>query len=245
MKTPLAPCAALILVALMGGCQSAPLSVLVFSRTQGFRHDSIPAGLKAIEKLGTEHDFCVTTTEDPRQFTSASLKTHHVVIFLNTTGDVLDDLQQVAFEEFIRRGGGFVGVHSAADTEYDWPFYGGLVGAYFKNHPAIQSATITIVNREHPATIDLPESWTRVDEWYNYIAPPPPEVQILLALDTSSYEGSEMIDDHPIAWCHEYEGGRAFYTGLGHTDESYAEDLFLQHLLGGILWAGNRATNTE
>ena len=237
--------ALLVLFAPFVGCRSAPLNVLVFSRTQGFRHSSIPAGIEALNRLGHENNFAIEATEDPAIFTKERLKDFDVMIFLNTTGDVLDDHQQTAFEGFIHRGGGFVGIHSAADTEYDWPFYGELVGAYFKSHPRIQPASIMRIDPGHPAARGLPLVWQRTDEWYNYHSPPSHSVQVLLRLDTSSYEGSEMTNNHPIAWCHEFQGGRAFYTGLGHTDESYGETLFLKHLLGVILWAGSRASNTE
>lgn len=216
--------------------------ILVFSRTAGFRHDSIPAGVQAIRELGAAHGFGVDTTEDPTVFTPGRLRRYRAVVFLNTTGDVLDERQQRAFENYIRGGGGFVGVHAAADTEYDWPFYGGLVGAWFRSHPAIQQATIKVEDRAHPATAHLPTTWTRTDEWYNFRTNPRAEVHVLASLDESSYDpGEGAMGDHPIAWCHHYQGGRAFYTALGHTTESYAEPAFRQHLLGGIRWAAGLA----
>lgn len=213
------------------------VNVLVFSKTAGFRHDSIEVGTATIKKLGSENGLQVASTEDASIFTDEGLKNYRVVIFLNTTGDVLDENQQRAFERYIGRGGNYVGVHAAADTEYDWPFYGQLVGAYFKSHPAIQKAVVEVKDRKHPATIDLPEFWTRTDEWYDYKAAPVPSVRILALLDTTTYQGATMPNPHPIAWCHEFRGGRAFYTGGGHTKESYAEPLFQKHLIGGILWA--------
>ena len=213
------------------------LRVLVFSRTEGFRHASIPDGIAAIKALGEEHGFEVEATEDPDQFTLRNLRRYSVVVFLSTTGDVLDDHQQLAFEAFIALGGGYVGIHAAADTEYDWPWYGELVGGYFKSHPAVQPADLRVVDRDHPATAHLPEVWTRTDEWYNYRENPRGRVRVLIELDEASYENGGMGADHPIAWCHEFAGGRAFYTGGGHTSESFAEPEFLTHIVGAIRWA--------
>ena len=211
--------------------------VLVFSKTAGFRHDSIPEGVAAVKSLGAENGFRVDATEDAGAFSSRNLARYDAVVFLSTTGDVLNEAQQRAFEGYIKRGGGYVGIHAAADTEYDWEFYGGLAGAYFQSHPAIQPARIEVEDRAHPATSHLGESWNRTDEWYNYRSNPRDRAHILASLDESSYSGGTMSGDHPIAWCQEYRGGRAFYTGSGHTKESYADPAFRQHLLGGIRWA--------
>ncbi len=213
------------------------LNVLVFSKTAGFRHDSIPAGIACIEQLGRRHGFEVQATEDATIFNDESLSRFDVVVFLNTTGDVLDLSQEAAFKRFIRAGRGFVGVHAAADTEYDWPWYGGLVGAYFLSHPPVQDALVKVVDSTHPSTRHLPGSWRRTDEWYDYRSSPTERVGVLLTLDESTYEGGRMGDDHPIAWSHLYDGGRAFYTGGGHTKESFSEDAFAAHLLGAIRWA--------
>ncbi|HEY3003878.1 MAG TPA: ThuA domain-containing protein, partial [Kribbellaceae bacterium] len=162
------------------------------------------------------------------------------VVFLSTTGDVLDASQQAAFESYIRSGGGFVGVHAAADTEYDWPFYGDLVGAYFASHPLIQAATVQVEDRTHPATSHLDATWRRTDEWYNYKTNVRSTARVLATLDESSYSGGTM-GDHPTAWCKDFEGGRSFYTGGGHTRQSYAEPAFRAHLLGGIRYAAGAA----
>ncbi|MEU4610220.1 ThuA domain-containing protein [Streptomyces umbrinus] len=211
--------------------------VLVFSKTAGFRHDSIPEGVAAVKSLGAENGFRVDATEDAGAFSSRNLSRYDAVVFLSTTGDVLNGAQQRAFEGYIKRGGAYVGIHAAADTEYDWEFYGGLAGAYFQSHPAIQPARIEVEDRAHPATSHLGESWNRTDEWYNYRSNPRDRAHVLASLDESSYSGGTMSGDHPIAWCQEYRGGRAFYTGSGHTKESYADPAFRQHLLGGIRWA--------
>jgi glucose/arabinose dehydrogenase len=208
--------------------------VLVFSKTAGYRHASIPDGIAAIEKLGADNGFAVAATEDAAAFTPDNLAQYAAVIWLSTTGDVLNDQQQAAFEDYIRHGGGYVGVHAASDTEYDWPWYGKLVGAYFDSHPAIQTATVSVTDRVHPSTKGLPERWQRTDEWYNFRANPRGAVHVLAELEESSYDGGNMGADHPTSWCQDYDGGRSWYTGGGHTSESYSEPLFLEHLLGGI-----------
>lgn len=208
-------------------------AVLVFSKTAGFRHDSIPAGLQAIRELG----FAVTATEDAASFTTRNLRRYDAVVFLSTTGDVLNRAQQAAFENYIRTGGGYAGIHSASDTEYDWPFYGELVGAYFADHPAIQEADVVLEDRAHPATSHLPQRWHRTDELYNYRSNPREHAHVLATLDESTYSGGTMGDDHPIAWCKTLGEGRSFYTGLGHTIESYADPAFREHLAGGIRYA--------
>jgi type 1 glutamine amidotransferase len=230
-----------------GTAQAAPdgadaaFDVLVFSRTAGFRHDSIPAGIDALRSLGTQNDFSVTATEDASAFTPANLAAYEAVVFLSTTGDVLNDSQQSALQSYMDNGGGFLGVHAAADTEYDWPYYGRLVGAYFKSHPAIQQATVKTEDRTHPATTQLPASWTRTDEWYNYRTDPRPDVHVLQTLDESTYSGGEMGTDHPITWCHPQGKGRSFYTGLGHTAESYSDPAFRSLLLGAVRYAAGQA----
>jgi type 1 glutamine amidotransferase len=217
---------------------AAPLTkVLVFSKTAGFRHSSIPNGIAAIQQLGAQNGFSVTATEDAAQFTTANLAQYQAVVWLSTTGDVLNDSQQAAFQSYIGAGGGYVGVHAAADTEYDWPWYGGLVGAYFSSHPAIQQATFRVEDAGNIATAHLPQSWVRTDELYNYRTNPRAAVRVLMNLDESTYTGGTM-GDHPITWCQNYGGGRAFYTGLGHTEESYTDANFTRMLLGGIQFAG-------
>jgi type 1 glutamine amidotransferase len=211
--------------------------VLVFSRTAAFRHQSIPTGVEAVRQLGARYGFAVEATEDPAIFTDAGLAPFQAVVFMSTTGDVLDDSQQAAFERFVRGGGGYVGVHAASDTEYDWEWYGRLVGAYFARHPRIQEATVRVLQTDHISTRCLPVAWVRTDEWYDFRAPPAAGVTILASLDESTYAGGGMGASHPIAWMHEFDGGKAWYTGLGHTNESYAEPAFLDHLAGGILWA--------
>ena len=214
--------------------------LLVFSKTGGFRHASIKDGKIALQKLATEHNYAVDFTEDASVFADANLARYDAVVFLLTTGKILDDNQKAAFERYIRAGGGYVGVHSASDTEYAWSWYGGLVGAYFDRihgHSKVMQATIHVTDRTHPSTLMLPAIWIRTDEWYNFATNPRGRVNVLMTIDERTYKGGTMGADHPIAWYHEYDGGRAWYTALGHTSESYYEPLFLDHLWGGIIYA--------
>ncbi|MFC4585149.1 ThuA domain-containing protein [Sphaerisporangium corydalis] len=228
---------ALSLAALMSvpvAASAAPLTkILVFSKTAAFRHGSIPNGIAAIQRLGTANGFTVVATEDAAAFTTDNLRQYQAVVWLSTTGDVLNAAQQTAFQGYIAAGGGYVGVHAAADTEYDWPWYGGLVGAWFSSHPATQQATVRVEDRSNVSTSHLPQAWTRTDEWYNYRTNPRANVKVLARLDEASYTGGTM-GDHPITWCQNYGGGRSWYTGLGHTEESYADPTFTTMLLGGI-----------
>jgi type 1 glutamine amidotransferase len=230
-------------------------SALVFSKTAAFRHDSIPAGVAAIRLLGARHNFTVEATEDAAAFTDANLARYDVVVWLSTTGDVLNDAQQAAFERYIRGGGGYAGIHAASDTEYDWAWYGGLVGAYFRDHPGsvnpqFQVATVKVLGRGTAATRPLPRRWVREEEWYNFRTNPRHTVRVLAEVDERTYDprgysvpgGSPgMGRHHPISWCQPYEGGRAFYTAMGHKAEYYSEPLLLAHILGGIKMAAGVA----
>ena len=216
--------------------------ILVFSKTAAFRHSSIPQGKAAILQLGRENGFAVDTTENASLFTIGDLKKYAAVVFLNTTGDVLNAEQQKDFEAYIRGGGGYAGVHAASDTEYDWAWYGKLVGAYFDSHPEQQDATLHVTNQEHISTKHLPSEWKRKDEWYNF-KNIHPEISVLITIDEQSYTGGTNGDPHPMSWFHAYDGGRAWYTALGHTEASYAEPEFLKHLLGGIQYAMGNTGN--
>lgn len=219
--------------------------ILVFSKTAGFHHASIKVGNIAIQKLGAENNFDVDTTTDASKFNTANLKQYAAVVFLSTTGmaaKLFTEDEKSAFMQYIEHGGGYMGIHAATDCCYDWQWYGNLSGGYFLGHPAQQVATVDVVDSTNISTKHLPRTWTRKDEWYSYkfIAP---GLHILLKLDekTMTYdpknEKLKMGAEHPLAWYHEYDGGRAFYTELGHTDESYADPLYLQHILGGIKYA--------
>jgi type 1 glutamine amidotransferase len=229
---------------------------LIFSKTAAFRHtECIPSGTVAIAQMAVRERFEVDATENAALFTDENLASYDVVIFLCTTGDVLNQAQQDAFERFIRAGNGYVGIHSASDTEYDWAWYGGLVGAYFRDHPGVpgvnqqfQVATMNVEDRRSAATKRLPRRWTREEEWYNFRTNPRDTVHVLLSVDERTYDprgysvpgGSPPMGDHPIAWCQPYDGGRSFYTALGHRGIYWSEPLLLAHVLGGIEMAAGR-----
>ena len=215
-----------------------PTQVLLFAETRGFRHDSISDAVTALEELALSAGISTDLAGDSAGvFTDENLEKYDAVVWVLTSGDVLDSDEQASFERFIQSGRGFVGIHSASDTEYEWPWYGDLVGAYFDRHPAIQIATQLVEDGTHISTAHLGSSWTRTDEWYDYRRNPRTQVNVLLTLDESSYTGGAMGEDHPSAWYHEYEGGRSWYTGGGHTADSYAEADFRAHLLGGLRYA--------
>jgi type 1 glutamine amidotransferase len=223
-----------------GSAQAADPKLLVFTKTGGYRHASIPAAIQAVRDLGAKNGFDVTATEDATTFTAAGLAPYDAVAFLLTSGEVLDQAQQAAFEAYIRAGHGYVGVHSAADTERDWAWYGRLVGSWSSGHPEIQPAVIDIPAPRDPSTAALPARWSREDEWYGWLTNPRVNgVRVLATVDETTYRPLEwsMGADHPIAWLHEVDGGRAWYTAGGHTEESYSEPLFVGHLLGGIKYA--------
>jgi cytochrome c len=216
--------------------QTPSKRVLVFSKTMGFRHASIPTGKAAIMKLGTENGFAVDTTEDAAKFTEANLKKYNAVIFLSTTGNALNTDQEAAFERYIQAGGGYVGIHAASDTEYDWAWYGKLVGGYFASHPGnpnVQTGEAFAVNKSHPSMFGFPDRWKIKDEFYDF-KQMNPAVNVLVKMDEKTYKDGKMGDNHPMAWYHDYDGGKAWYTNFGHTDETFSEPVFVKHLLGGI-----------
>src|SRR5258706_198325 len=218
--------------------------VLVFSKTEKFRHSSIPNGIAAIRKLGQENGWAVDTTEDAGAFTQKNLARYSVVVFLSTTGDVLNAMQQDVFERYIQAGGGYVGVHSATDTEYDWPWYGRLAGAYFNGHPGnpnVRKGSYRVLDTTHVSTQGLPTRFDREDEFYNFKSIDP-TIHVLIEIDEKSYEGGTNGEHHPMSWYHDFAGGRAWYTNMGHTEATYTEPLFLQHLLGGLRYAMGTGT---
>ena len=219
--------------------QSAESRVLVFSKTAGYRHSSIEVGVAAIRKLGGEAGFAVDATEDAAAFSDKNIKRYRAVVFLSTTGDVLNPTQESVFERYIQAGGGYVGIHSATDTEYEWPWYGHLAGAYFTSHPGnpnVRKGTFRVLDPSHVSTAGLPSRWEREDEFYNFKSIDP-SIHVLVDIDEKSYEGGTNGDRHPMSWYHDYSGGRAWYTNMGHTEATFAEPLFLRHLLGGLRYA--------
>ena len=238
---------------------ASPYRVLVVGKTLGFRHSHIDDTTLAVIKLGQENGFTVDVWDDKQPtlsmastpFTSAAdLDKYATIIFASNVDGTnnqdparprtLNDAELAAFQGYIRDGGGFVGMHAATDAMHAVPWYSRLTGgsARFKSHPAQQNATMRVESPTHPSTVMLPKAWTRYDEWYNFTANPRKDVHVLLTLDESTYSPGRdaMGADHPIAWCHNFEGGRSWYEGAGHVEASYADPLFLAHLLGGIEW---------
>jgi uncharacterized protein len=222
--------------------------VLLFTKTAGWHHESILEGVTAIRKLADRNAFTVDWQENaPLVFTDEGLKKYDAVIFLNTTGDVLNDAQQAAFEKFIKSGKGYVGIHSASDTEYDWAWYGKMVGMYFKIHPLQQTAYLKVEDANFPGMERFPKKLLWTDEWYEFKTPAnATDLKILVSVDEKTYapyakwgdnEGKGMGAMHPISWYHNYDGGRAFYTALGHIPAIYSDQTFLDHIYGGIYWA--------
>lgn len=227
-----------ILLTFLCFSQSAT-KVLVFSKTVEFRHESIPAGKKALEMMAATKGFSVNFTEESSEFSDKNLKNYNAVIFLNTTGDVLNSNQQGAFERFIQAGGGYVGIHSATDCEYGWPWYGKLAGAVFLDHPTpnnIQNGQFVVTQKNHWLTKEMPDTFEKTDEFYNF-KDISPKINVVLKLDEKSYQGGKNGDSHPMSWYQEFDGGRSFYTAMGHTDETFSDPLFLNHLYAGIKYA--------
>ncbi len=215
--------------------------VLLYTRTTGYRHDSIPAGTAALRELGQADGFRVEATEDPAVFTDASLAGRSAVVFLSTSGAVLTPNGRAALRSWMTAGGGFMGIHSAACTEYDWPYYGELLGARFAAHPDVQPGTVLVEDPSHPATAHLPTRWAWNDEWYDFRDNPRPDVRVLATVDESGYQGGAMGTDHPLVWCQESGAGRSFYTALGHAAAAYTDPTFRHHLLGGLRWTAGAA----
>ena len=233
---------AVVCCALFSCSAPPPPRVLIFSRTNGYRHESIETGRDALVRLCHENGIWADTTENPVYFNEKNLKRYAAVVFLNTNGEVLDPAQEADFERYIQAGGGYAGIHSASGTEYTWKWYGGLAGAYFKDHPAIQDLELHASDCNHPATEMLHcTGWTWKEEPYNFRGYAP-DLHTLLTVDNRTYKGGSCPEGadstaRPLAWCHEYDGGRAFYTALGHLSEAYSDTVFQKHLLGGIRYA--------
>lgn len=220
--------------------------VLLFTKTAGWHHESINEGVDGVRALAKRHQFQVDWQEDAGRINTENLKQYDVIIFLSTTGDILNDEQQAAMEAFIQSGKGFVGIHAASDTEYDWKWYTQLVGRMFKTHPANQTTRVTVVDNKFPGLERMPESFLWTDELYEFREETVEGLNYLLTIDESYYEiqapwsnrkTEGMGDFHPSAWYHEFDGGRSFYTALGHMPETFSDVMFLEHLYGGIYWA--------
>lgn len=211
--------------------------VLIFSLTKGYRHAAIPDGIIAIKKLGSANGFDVDTSENVNVFTIENLKKYKTLVFLSPTGsNIFSDAQKEALKQYINNGGGFVGIHAATDVNFEWEWYGKMVGGFFDSHPKIQTAKLNIVLPKNKLVKGLPQPWSHNDEWYNFKTFNT-DVKVLIKVDETSYQGGNMKNDHPISWFHKFEGGRIFYTALGHTKECYTDPFFLQHLMAGMKWA--------
>ncbi len=219
---------------------------LLVTTTRGWHHESLHSGVLAIQELGRKNFFDVVLFEDPNGFTDKYLEQFQVVIFLNTTGDIFDSAQQKVMERFIQSGKGFVGIHSATDTEYDWDWYTKLVGRMFHIHPAVQTARVNIIDTSFPGLQGFTGNKLWTDEWYEFGPEKISGLNYILAVDESTYnpnvqwgdkKGEGMGKLHPVAWYHNYDGGRAFYTALGHIPVIFSDPIFLNHLYAGIFWA--------
>jgi type 1 glutamine amidotransferase len=247
MKTRIPLLLPLIGLLAAGAAHAEQFSVLLFTKTVGWHHESTHAGVTAVRELGQLHDFEVVWTENADLvFNDKALAKFKAVIFLCTTGDALNGEQQAAFERYIRAGGGFVGIHSASDTEYDWPWYTKMVGHMFHIHPAVQTATLKVEERNFPGMDRFANRFLFTEEWYEFDASRSDKLRYLLSVDEKTYkpqakwgpkEGKGMGKFHPIAWYQEYDGGRAFYTALGHLPATFEDQNFRHHIYGGIYWA--------
>ncbi len=229
-----------ILILFVSSLSAQTKRILVFSKTEGFRHESITPGKELLSRLSKEKGFAIDFTEDAEKFVTQNLKNYNAVVFLNTTGNVLNDAQQNEFERYIQAGGGYVGIHASSDCEYDWPWYGKLVGAWFLDHPMspsnVQNGKYTVVDKNNIFTQGMPETFERKDEFYSFKSISP-DIHTLITIDESSYIGGKNKNFHPMSWYHDFDGGRSFYTNMGHTDETFSEPLFINHLWGGLQYA--------
>ena len=234
-------CGSVLLLVCHTSYSQHSLNLLVITKTNGFRHASIPHSISRMSEWSVKENWQIRFTEDSLDIADQQLDDVDVVVFLNTSGDILGTEQEAALTRYINKGGGFVGVHVASNTEIEWPWFHQLIGAQFKDHPKVQPAKMFVNHSfQHPAVTHLSDTFQVVDEWYNFKESVLPHVNVLLTLDESSYQGEKMGEEHPIAWYHYYEGGRAFYTGLGHTEEIYDHPDFRKHLVNAINWAGKR-----
>ncbi|WP_373057570.1 ThuA domain-containing protein [Zunongwangia sp. H14] len=246
----------LLILAIQANAQKQ-FNVLLITETDGWHHESIEDGIDAVEDLAARHNFGLERQQEAQKITAERLNAFDAVIFLNTTADIFDEQEQEAFENFIEAGNGYVGVHAASDTEYDWEWYTKLVGRMFHIHPVQQTARLDILEHNFPGLEHFPEKLLWTDEWYEFGEEKTSGLNYLVAVDENSYDpevtwknrdkaengqmqdrvGKGMGDFHPISWYHEYDGGRAFYTALGHIPEIYKNQWFLDHLYGGIYYA--------
>ena len=220
--------------------------VLLFTEAEGYHHQSIADGVQAMRKLSEKHNFGLHWTENSKIFSDSSLYNYDVVVFLNTGGNVLTKEEQKGLQKFYRKGNGFVGIHGAAATELEWNWFGKLIGRRFIIHPTIQTAKVNIKGEGFPATYHLPDKMLWTEEWYEFGPELSNNLKYLITVDETTYnpkakwedkKGDGMGKFHPIAWYQKFEGGRAFYTGLGHIGVAFRDRVFLEHIYGGIYWS--------
>ncbi len=243
-STFLIPALCLILLSFSSKAQNQ-FEVLIFAEDDGYHLDNIPTVIEAFKSLSRQHSFGLEWAMDPEIFTSEDMAEFDVVVFLNADGDPFSEEQRAGFKKFINEGGGYVGIHGASTTKDKWPWYDQLVGRVFTDHPPVQTGILKVVEPDFPATWHLKKKWMWTDEWYNFSKAKVDDLNILLQVDESSYDvgmgygnpESAMGDFHPIAWYHEFDGGRAFYSALGHIPESFQDKNHLDFLYGGIYWA--------
>lgn len=244
IRSKLALCCSILLISMSSYAEQ--FNVLLFTMTQGYHHQSQLEGVAAMREMGKKHFFSVDWQEDPAVFKDENLKKFHAIVFLNTTGDIFNPEQKAAMERFIKSGKGFVGVHSASDTEYNWEWYTKLVGRSFHIHPVIQTAELQVIDRKFPGLERMPDRFLWTEEWYEFGPELTKGLNYILAVDEKTFDpkvswgaksGEGMGKFHPIAWYHNYDGGRSFYTALGHTPADYSDAFFLEHIYGGLYWA--------
>jgi type 1 glutamine amidotransferase len=226
--------------------QQKQFKALLVTTTRGWHHESLHYGVIALKDLAVRNFFDIVLFEDPNGFTDKFLEQFQVVIFLNTTGDIFDSAQQKVMERFIESGKGFVGIHSASDTEYDWDWYTKLVGRMFHIHPVVQTAKLKVFDDKFPGLQGFANGRLWTEEWYEFGPEKISGLHYILGVDETTYnpkvdwgkkKGEGMGQMHPLAWYHEYDGGRSFYTALGHLPTNFSDPAFLNHLYAGILWA--------
>jgi uncharacterized protein len=212
-----------------------PKSILVFTKTAGFRHGSIPAGVAMMEQITEKLNWSMTHSEDAALFNPDTLKNYGIIVFLCTSGTILNEEEKLSLETFVESGGSFLGIHSASDTEYDWPWYGKMLGAWFSDHPHIQEARLYTSTTPHPSIMGLPSEWFHTDEYYNFRSFEP-DIQRVLFVDGTTFTGGKHSDNHPMSWYKTIGKGKSFYCALGHTNESYEDSVFQLHIENALNW---------
>jgi type 1 glutamine amidotransferase len=207
--------------------------LLVFTETSGYRHESIEAGVAMFNKQAAAWNVVVTHSVNSSDFTTENLRNYDVIVFLSNTGTVFEEPERLALQQYVRNGGRIMGIHFCIDAEPYWGWYGQLFGARFVDHPVIQPATCKVL--AHPATSGLPAQWVRSDEWYNFKSLAA-DNNPLITVDETTYTGGTHGAYHPVSWYRYFDGGKVFYTAMGHDPSYYSEELFIAHIKAGLTW---------